>query len=1288
MKNSYPVFRNLQATLGSPGLSPLFHCVLSLLLAALSLFLLPPWGGQRGAAQPSLQWAHSAGRTGLDYGNFIATDQAGNVYITGQFQDTVDFNPDSTGTTILNSSGLFDIYFAKYDAGGNFLWAKGIGNTGPDESYAVATDASGNVYITGAFSGTLDFDPDTPATANFTAAGSADFYFAKYGPAGNYLWAKIVGGLYLDRSYCIAIDDAGNIYLTGNYRDSVDFDPGPGVAKLPPAGNDDIFIAKYDPDGNYMWAKGMGGLQGDYGQYLSLDDSGNVYVTGTFSSVAEFDPGPDTALLTSAGGADIFFAKFDSSGNYLWAKGIGSTGPDQSYSIAVDTLQNVYLTGNFLSTADFDPGSGSATILTMGGNDIFFAKYDPDGNYLWAKGIGSASTDVGRSIAVTPAGDIFLSGYFNGTADFDPGPGSLTLSYSGLSDIFLARYDTDGNLQWAKSMGSAGSERGNLVSLDSAGYIYLTGNFQNSVDFDPMGGVTNLTSLGNTDLFFAKYFDCGGFDDSTSQTNVTCFGDSNGIAAVYPVLGVPPFSYQWVTGDSTQTVSGLTAGYYIYGITDSVGCFVYDTVFIAQPSLFSISDSVTGVTCNGGSDGAINISVSDGSGVFGILWSTGDSTGYISGLAMGNYSVTVTDTLCTDTIISTISVNEPDTLNAVFAITDALCFGDSNGTVDLILTGGSPYLTFLWPDSSTTEDVTGLPAGIFFVTITDTVCADTVALSDTIGEPSLLSLTFDSVKNVTCNGGTDGAAYITVNGGTPGYTYLWSCGCPTEDVENRNAAVYSVTITDGNGCTLADSTTITEPFVISVLIDSVENVICNGDNTGFILITPGGGIGNFSFSWSNLDSVEDVSGLSADAYSVTITDSAGCTAVSTPVFVTESAMLNEVSTVFDVSCNGMSDGAIDVTVTGGSGSNKFLWNTGAVSEDIYLLDSGTYSVTITDTLCYDTIYFAATITEPPAITITPDTIGDVACNGDSTGFILISTGGGVGGLTYFWNNGDNTEDITNLVAGTYSITITDSTACAAIDSFTVTEPLFSVIANPSATNVSCFGLCDGTVQASAGGGTPPYTYIWSGIPPCMAASCTGLCPGTYTITLTDSNGCSFSGITIISEPSLLQVDSITSTKASCADSTCQDGSASVYASGGTGTLTYAWSNGGSTSIISNLTSNWYYVTVTDGNGCSESDSVFVDFLVFQSAIFIPITIGTQSAILIYPNPAKDYLIIQLIGTGSDIEEILLLNVIGQEVKRTLTGFNQLYIGDLPEGIYRLQIFSAGGESGINVVVRK
>ncbi|MCB0744188.1 MAG: SBBP repeat-containing protein, partial [Ignavibacteriae bacterium] len=396
----------------------------------------------------SLVWAKSVGGSSSDYIYGIEIDGGGNIYICGTYRNTVDFDPSSGGTFNLTSVGSSDVFFAKYDMDGNFVWAKSIGGTLGDYANSLAVDVSGNIYITGYFWNTVDFDPNSGAQL-LTSSGEEDIFIAKYGSNGNCIWANRFGSTFLDKGISVALDGNGNVLLTGTFRGTVDFDPSNSTNNLSSIIQlDDIFLAKYTSDGNFVWVGQIGSISDQKPIKIVVDAGGNSYLTGTFESTTDFDPSSGIYNLTSAyaGYDDIFIAKYAYDGSLIWAKGFGGTSSETVNSMAIDASGNSYVTGNFPWTADFDPSSETYNLTSAGITDIFIAKYAQNGSLVWAKRVGGTSYDSGLDIAVDGTQNIYITGYFNGTVDFDPDAGINNLISNGGYDIFFAKYLPDGSL--------------------------------------------------------------------------------------------------------------------------------------------------------------------------------------------------------------------------------------------------------------------------------------------------------------------------------------------------------------------------------------------------------------------------------------------------------------------------------------------------------------------------------------------------------------------------------------------------------------------------------------------------------------------------------------------------------------------------------------------------------------------------------------------------------------------------------------------------------------------------
>jgi hypothetical protein len=391
-----------------------------------------------------------------------------------------------------------------------FEWVKQLGGASHENAQSIVTDDFGNIYMVGNFEGTTDFDPG-PGTFNLTSGGDADVFISKIDAYGNFLWAKQIGGVADMSGYSIAISDSGNIYTTGSFLGTADFDPGVGTFDLTSSASFQIFISKLDNSGNFVWAKEFGLSSSDIGYGISVDDNENIYVTGQLWGNGDFDPGPGTFNLSSQGISDIFISKLDHLGNLIWVKHMGGIDHDRGSTIDVDALGNVYTSGSFQETVDFDPGIGVFNLTSGTGYDAFISKLDADGNFIWAKQLGRSNTvfSSGKSIVLSDSGNVYTLGSFSGTGDFDPGTNFFNLTAEGGSDVYISKLDTSGNFVWAKQIGGIGHDSPGGIDVDAEENIYFTGGFSEVVDFDPGPGTVNYTSEGFRDIFITKLDNLG-----------------------------------------------------------------------------------------------------------------------------------------------------------------------------------------------------------------------------------------------------------------------------------------------------------------------------------------------------------------------------------------------------------------------------------------------------------------------------------------------------------------------------------------------------------------------------------------------------------------------------------------------------------------------------------------------------------------------------------------------------------------------------------------------------------
>ncbi len=389
----------------------------------------------------------------------------------------------------------------------NYNWAHSLGSTSGEGCYGLNVDHASNVIITGEFKQTIDFD-FTTGVANRTSAGVSDIFIAKYDLNANLLWAHRFGNVGGDNGWTVTTDLQDNVYAIGGFVGPVDFDPSSGTATLTSSGSAG-YVAKYDANGNYQWAFSLEAANNEILCGVGTDQNGNVYVTGTFDGAMDCDPGTGTAIIGSSQ-RNAFLAKYDPNGNYLWAFSLGGTTNDYGWDLVNDSLNNVYLVGSFGNTADFDPSAGVASITSSGGFDAFIAKYDSLGNYQWAGAIQGTSNIEAYGVDIGPSGNIAVCGLFRSTADMNIFSGTNNISSTGLEDIFVAKYDPNGNHLWSFGVGSSSDDEARDIAIDSQGRIAITGWIEGTADMDPGSGTQTLTP-NIRDGVIAKYDGAGNY---------------------------------------------------------------------------------------------------------------------------------------------------------------------------------------------------------------------------------------------------------------------------------------------------------------------------------------------------------------------------------------------------------------------------------------------------------------------------------------------------------------------------------------------------------------------------------------------------------------------------------------------------------------------------------------------------------------------------------------------------------------------------------------------------------
>lgn len=393
------------------------------------------------SAAGNLVWARQLGGAGDDSGNGVVVTPGGTVSIAGSFTGVADFDPSDSTTYNLTSAGSDDAFVTQLSPAGDFVWVRTLGGPLSDVANAIVSGYGGSSYTTGNFAGTAVYGdqslPGGPLTpqGNVSSAGGDDVFVWRMGYFGSLMHLESAGGAGNDRGNAIAINSLSHPYVTGSFQGTADFDPDPyGATNLTSAGSDDVFIWKPGE-----WAHQLGSTASDVGTGIAVDASFNVYATGSFKGTVDFDPGAGTVEMTSFGASDVFVSKLNSSGGLDFARQLGGTDEDVSHAIAIDSYLNVYTTGSFRATADFDPGVDMSNMTSAGNDDVFVSKLSAAGKFMWARKIGGADIDAGMSVAVDSLLDVFTTGTFNAVADFDPGPGTVELTSSGASDAFVLK---------------------------------------------------------------------------------------------------------------------------------------------------------------------------------------------------------------------------------------------------------------------------------------------------------------------------------------------------------------------------------------------------------------------------------------------------------------------------------------------------------------------------------------------------------------------------------------------------------------------------------------------------------------------------------------------------------------------------------------------------------------------------------------------------------------------------------------------------------------------------------
>jgi uncharacterized protein (TIGR02145 family) len=727
------------------------------------------------------------------------------------------------------------------------------------------------------------------------------------------------------------------------------------------------------------------------------------------------------------------------------------------------------------------------------------------------------------------------------------------------------------------------------VSICNGDSIFLGGAWQNQpgsyVDYiQTSSGCYYLTSNLTLNTSFSV---------SITKTNVSCNNGNDGTATATANGGIAPYTYIWSTNQTTQTATTLSSGVFTVTVTDAGGCFSTESVTITQPSVISLNHTVYPVT--NGTNGMIDLSISGGTPPYYYNWSNGMTTQDLAGLSGGVYHVTVTDSKgCQKNRTIIVSVQGCN-LTATPIVNHALCNGQSSGSIQLTINSGNSPYSYIWSNGQNGQTATALLAGEYFVTITDNSgCVTTT--SAIVSQPEEL-LIITLIQDANCQQ-NDGGVITSVSGGTSPYTYLWSSNHTTGSISDIYSGSYTLTVYDANNCFSVRNILINNNNAPQISFTEISGPQCYNSADGFVSIEVLGGSSPYSYSWQNGSISQTCTNLNGGMVSVTVSDDANCTVIGQANIPSPSEIIINNTTTNVLYGN---DGAITLSVSGGISPYSYNWSNNQTTSSLNNLSSGMYIVTVTDNSECSAIKSIEVTGEPCNITIY-STIYNVSCNGGSNGYADITIVDASYPYSYMWNNGKTTEDLINTNAGTYSLTITDARGCVAYKTITITQP--NAIQLTTSTIAANCGMSDGEASVTVSGGTSPYSYKWS--TGNTTSSISELSSGYYMITVTDANQCTGFAVAMVNNNSSLTISVENTTNINCAGTS--NGAIDIEISGGNSPYHYIWSNGSTTQDITGVPAGSYEVVVTDDYGCINTLSIDI-----TEPVAINVSIETSSA---------------------------------------------------------------------------
>ena len=757
------------------------------------------------------------------------------------------------------------------------------------------------------------------------------------------------------------------------------------------------------------------------------------------------------------------------------------------------------------------------------------------------------------------------------------------------------------------------------------------------------------------------------------SSDESCAGN-DGTATVSATSGTAPYTFLWSNGQTTATTNNLLAGTYTVTITDANGCTTVATAVVnnsCTPCTLAATTSATDASCNASNDGTATAIATAGTTPYSFLWSNGQTTATASNLIAGTYIVTVTDAAgCT--VIATAVVNEPTALVASASSSDETCAGN-DGTATVSATSGTAPYTFLWSNGQTTATANNLLAGTYTVTITDANgCQTTATAVVSYNCPCNGSLQL-TPTDVSCASNCNGSISLQSSGLQAPISYRWTNGATVANPINLCGGNYNVTATDANGCIAIASTTVAQPTAMT-LATGINNESCAA-NDGNLTAIVNGGTAPYTFAWSNGANTSSLTALAAGVYQLTVTDANACDLTAAYTVVLDNSLASNAVASQNASCAGYADGEAQAVGTGTGLPINYSWSNGANTQVASGLAAGNYTVTISSGVC--STQRSVQVTEPAAMQIQLMSTEQNCVPG--TGALALNVSGGGGApYSYLWSNGASTATVSNLANGNYSVTITSANGCEEQRSASFNIPQGPVLSSLSS-SPNCSNTADGSLDLTV---SPAGNYLYSWSNGANTEDLQGLAGGIYQVSVSDTaQGCIVVLSDTVNAPASLQVAfSVTQPHTP----TSNNGALAASENGGTAPFSYLWSTGDSVSQLTNVGVGSYSVTVTDANGCTATDSIFV------SAV-TGINVQWAEAFSLYPNPSNGQMQLELVLQQSQQLELAIFDVLGRQLyQQRLSGqqFSLPFSFDWPAGTYFLRLSSPEGQISQKFVIRR